>query len=276
MISIELLQEFMNELQHSDISIEHGRVCVTAHDYAYQSISDLWLISQQENIGEVVSSILGREVFEFNNHTTGQYGTILADGVTLHFIAHPQAPSDPYCVFNAKTRYVKGAKVGKPLPKKRFTPPKRGKFVRLYRASGLPAPRRPSEYHEYMHLLKGVFFLASRAGRYKDRLDKDSIKPVNLSAEQVRNELNHLFQCSAELRQSFGNQSAISRHDSSAPISLEPNEYNASSQFKLRTFNHGTKPIGATETGTERTNNLNAWLDDHLIGQAEEVLSRYS
>jgi hypothetical protein len=261
MLDDKFIEELKAALKHADLSVESGRFRIKSYKDENQRQAQLWVEASYESLIEVISDLISEEIFEYVAFDTGQYGQSLSGGVALQFIPYPASDEDVYCIFNAHTLYSKGNKAGKPLPKRRFVPPKNGKFMKFWRSIGLRSPRRASEQNEIMHLLSGRIFGAERSCRDKNRLNKDTVRAVNIASEDLKRWFYARHSSSAQDRHDIGMGSAESRHDTSALICSESSNYKCSEQYRSRINHYGKTAIREKETRVSVDTEL--WLDEY-------------
>jgi len=182
MVSCELIEYLLSRGDH--IAIERG--CLEVRAASGNAVPDQWLI---DNNALVVGAILGRlgiSAFEYVGYSAGKYGKHLAGGVTLQFLElttrEPAFVIYPAEVTRSKTTLSGNA--GSPLPKNHFRITKATKLYKFWLRTGLPIPRRVSSFHDYMGGLKSVLFQA--IVKNGEKLDKDSLAPVNVSNEKIK------------------------------------------------------------------------------------------
>ncbi|HDP4830717.1 hypothetical protein LDP37_00050 [Pseudomonas aeruginosa] len=131
---------------------------------------------------------LDQEAYEYDGYSTGWYDHHKAAGVTL------QLPSvlsglDTHAIFNAtltRDRTTKAGAKGSPLPKGHFRIGKRSHLYRFWLSTQLPIPKRLSSLHDYMGNLRGILFTATKIDGHEKRLDKESLRPLTISADEIR------------------------------------------------------------------------------------------
>lgn len=96
------------------------------------------------------------------------------------------AVSAPYVIFNAdltRTRNTNHGRAGSALPDGQFRISKKYHFYKFWQATGLPMPKL-SSFHDRMGALKSILF--SGVFVKGERLRADSIRPINLTCEQIK------------------------------------------------------------------------------------------
>ena len=146
-----------------------------------------WMTENQEGLALSIGILCGVNIMKYDNFSTGNYGSIKAGGVTLHFLDLTR-DSMSYAIFNVnlkRTRSTIYGKKGTPLPSGKFSVGKRSFFYKFWYQSGLTVPKKLSTFSDRMSLLKDIWFNGDYY--FDERLLKDSIRPVNISYEQINN-----------------------------------------------------------------------------------------
>ncbi|WP_173498680.1 hypothetical protein [Marinobacterium sp. xm-g-59] len=208
-------QQVITALGKGSFYFLDGELCYRAYQSDVQEKAERWLAKNLQEILDVILNLTGIDCYKYIGFNTGFYGLHNSDGVTLSF-EHVSSESDAYCIFNACITYERGPKAGNKLPKKKFKVGRRTKlraFLRLCRLE----PRRESEYHEHMGKLKSKLFEAKVAStRNGNKLDKDTLIPLNVSENELRESLSALIEISVNDRHYFDNFSALPRQAASA------------------------------------------------------------
>jgi hypothetical protein len=132
-------------------------------------------------VGQILQAV-NIDCFAYIGYSTGKYGGRRYSGVTLQFESLI-AREYKHCIFNARTDYQCGKKIGNPLPKGRFSVSKHSTFHKFWRDTGLRLPPRLGAFNDYMGNLKKLLFTATC--KCKGKIDKNSIKPLNVTYEQI-------------------------------------------------------------------------------------------
>lgn len=169
-----------------DVSIEHGRLVI--RPVSGDPVDEGWLQKYSKTLQRQILLILGKEAYEYDGYSTGWYDHHKAPGVTLQF---PSVLTglDAHAIFNAKLtrdRTTKTGAKGSPLPKGHFRIGKRSQLYRFWQSTKLPFPKRLSSLHDYMGNLRGILFTATMIDGHEKRLDKESLRPLTISAAEVR------------------------------------------------------------------------------------------
>ncbi len=170
----------------NEVCIEHGRLVI--RPASGKPIPQDWF---QDNAPGLIREILndvGIESHEYRDYTTGLYGKGKLPGVNLQFRS-VVANSSAYTIFNAdltRTRTTKTGKAGSPLPDGHFRVGELSLFYNFWMETGLAVPKSLTSFHDYMGKLRGILFSAEMTENRPNRLKSGSIRPLSVSAEQVR------------------------------------------------------------------------------------------
>lgn len=237
--------QLVRAMNYSDVSYQRGRLTIVTHDPEKQESASSWLA---DNYAECESEILGLlsiPTYYFRFHKTGGYGESKNwSGVTLQF-ADTVSEQGAYCTFNAHLKYQRGPNRGKRRPEGEFTPrldTRRSKtkrqgrtqvtaFEKFWQRAGLPAPRTKSVYHEKMWMLSDLVFTAVKENPSKpENLSKESVTPLSLGSDEVRELLNP----SIINQQSINNSSIIRQQSTSIKNPPKASNGEASSCIQVR------------------------------------------
>lgn len=208
-------QQVITALGKGSFYFLDGELYYRAYQSDVQENAEKWLSNNLQDIIDVIANLAKFDCYKYIGFNTGFYQPHNADGVTLSF-EHVLSETDAYCIFNACITYERGPKTGSKLPKKKFKVGRRSKLRAFLRLCGLK-PRRESEYYEHMGKLKSKIFEAKISSREKgNKLSKDSLKPLNVSENQLREYLSQGIGVSVNDRHRFDNLSAPSRQSVSA------------------------------------------------------------
>jgi len=115
----------------------------------------------------------------YDRYSTGQYGKLLKDGITIHF-TDMDTGATYYVIWNVvltRQRATKNHPKGSHYPGKRFSASKGRKFFKFWHYTcRLPIPSKGlTTFHDCMGKLKDIRFEAEVLKG--EKLDKDTIKP---------------------------------------------------------------------------------------------------
>lgn len=170
-----------------EISIEHGKLVI--RPFSGMPVPLDWRDKYSPALVREILVTLRMDAYEYGGYSTGLYGTNKAAGVTI------QLPSfvgglDTHAIFNAELNRklsTNAGKKGTPLPKGHFRIGKRSHLYRFWQSTGLPTPKRLSSLHDYLGNLRGILFIADIVTDRKNRLDAGSLRPLFITAVEVRN-----------------------------------------------------------------------------------------
>jgi hypothetical protein len=172
------------------ISVDNGRLVV--EPASGLPVPEKWL---HENGIALVGEILQQtrqDGLIYLSYSTGRYTHSPAGGVTLQF-KHLLTGIEAYAIFNAdltRSRNTKAGQAGDPLPNGQFHLAKGTDFLKLWDKTGATRPLSDTEFYKRMGNLKAFFFTAKTHASKQDRLLSASIKPLVITADQVRNAFN--------------------------------------------------------------------------------------
>lgn len=169
-----------------EVCIKHGRLVI--RPASGKPIPQDWFQDHAPGlIGEILNEVW-IESYEYRDYTTGLYGKGKLPGVNLQFRS-VVASSSAYTIFNAdltRTRTTKTGKAGSPLPDGHFRVGEFSYFYKFWIEAGLAAPKSLTSFHDYMGKLRGILFTAEMTAGRENRMKSNSIRPLSISAEQVR------------------------------------------------------------------------------------------
>jgi hypothetical protein len=183
MITHSLLKSLLE--RQDKVFIDNGQLLIEPASKI--TVPDQWMTENKESIVLSITSLCGIDIMRYEDFSIGNYGSKRAGGVNLQFLDLSKGLMS-YAIFNAsltRARNTAFGKAGTPLPPRQFRVGKRSSFYKFWCQTGLIAPKRLSTFSDQMGLLKGILF----TGEYDkgERLSKSSIRPVNISHEQIIN-----------------------------------------------------------------------------------------
>ena len=146
-----------------------------------------WIAKNLESFGSQIAALSSIDIFTYGSYTTGKYAIGKYPGLTMQFDSVTDPMKSPYAIFNVKLdrdRTTKHGVKGSPLPGRQFRVGRKRNFYKFWKRAGLPDPRRMSAFHEEMGKLNGILFTGGF--RKGDRLQNDTIRPVQLSCQTLR------------------------------------------------------------------------------------------
>ena len=93
-----------------------------------------------------------------------------------------------YAIFNAnltRSRNTKSGKAGDPLPTGQFHLAKGATFIKLWNNAGVKKPSSSTEYYKRMGNLKKLIFTGNPHATEQDRLVSGSIKPLEITLDEI-------------------------------------------------------------------------------------------
>jgi hypothetical protein len=185
MTSHSLLKSLLE--RQDKIFIDNGQLLIEPASKI--TVPDQWMTENQESLVLSITLLCEINILKYEDFSIGNYGSIKAGGVNLQFLDLSTGLMS-YAIFNAnltRARNTASGKAGTPLPPRQFRVGIRSSFYKFWCQSGLIAPKRLSTFSDRMGLLKVVLF----TGEYDkgERLSKSSIRPVNISYEQINNSI---------------------------------------------------------------------------------------
>ena len=186
--SSDLLRKVLSKAQ---VSIADGQLMV--EPYGSTKVPLEWL---QDNKDELIHQILmacNSRGYVYDSYTTDRYKGGRLPGITIRFRELTSLES-AYVVFNVdldRTRTTQTGAAGSPLPSRHFTPKPGSKFVKFWRSLGLKLPQnRLSTFHTCMGKI-GEFILTAELDRHRERLDKDSLRLLSVTHDELLTVLSH-------------------------------------------------------------------------------------
>jgi hypothetical protein len=177
--------DLLNQLldRGDQVSIEGGKLVLIPA--SGNPVPSDWFDINESELVEQIAVQTGVVILRYTCYSTGNFGQHLAPGVALQFESVSTEHS-PYVVFNClltRDRTTRHGKAGAPLLKRHFRLNKKHKLRGFLKLAGVEI-RSLSVVHESMGRLKGLLF----TGQYinEGKLYKDSIMPLNMSAQQVK------------------------------------------------------------------------------------------
>lgn len=253
-----------------EIAFEQGALVIRSA--SGEDVPSSWLRENQVQITKELVTMLGIDLVRCIGYSTGCYGIKHCPGVSLQF-EWIVSGGDAYVVFNADLKRAKSTKAGAkgaPLPKGHFRVGGRSKFVKFWARIGLQMPKRLSSFHDYMGNLKKLIF----TGMIKEgeKLDKDSIKPFSISADEVSSRFKELTDNTRTTsRQSTDN---IRTNDPDKQTHESPSAQVSGMFSTTGDSNYGTRSTGSTDTGSDiisykegkkhpSEQSIEEWLEDY-------------
>lgn len=169
-----------------EVCIEHGRLVIRSA--SGKPIPQDWFQDHAPGLTQQILNTLEIEAYEYRAYKTGHFGKAKHAGVTLQFRS-VVANSSAYTIFNAdltRTRTTKTGKAGSALPDGHFRVGEFSNFYKLWIEAGLAAPKSLTAFHDCMGKLRSILFTAEMTAGRENRMKSGSIRPVSVSAEQVR------------------------------------------------------------------------------------------
>ena len=180
--SVSLLQTLL--ARGDSVAIESGMFMLISA--SGNPVPYAWLQQNQHQLISDMASVTGVIILTYEGYSTGRYCQHKTGGVNIQFDCLTTG-TPAYAIFNAdltRARTTKHGTAGSPLPKGHFTVTKRRKFYKFWLRSSAPIPKRLSTFHEHMGSLKGILFTGVFSKG--EKLEKDSVVPLNLTCEQLR------------------------------------------------------------------------------------------
>jgi len=167
------------------VSVESGRLIINPNN----NIRVAKHLSNAHELKLMVEILqkMGRDALTYLSYSASKYGKTRAGGVALQF-THVLTGAEAYAIFNAdltRSRNTKHGRAGDPLSEGQFHLAKGSSLCKLWASTGLPS-RRLSSYYEHMGNLKQFFFEPQDIYASKNRLSSSSLKPLNISAYEVK------------------------------------------------------------------------------------------
>lgn len=188
------------------VSIQCGRLVI--QPASGNPVPPEWLAEHGESITKAILAACERYGFRYLKHSTGRFGGGRYPGVALQLVE--LLTGEQVCaVFNAKLnreRTTRAGGKGEPLPPGQFRIGDGHALWKLWRACGLPEPRRRSELYEVMHKLDGVLLQGDKRERAQSKLIATSVTVLNIGTDQIRSAFGIGY-----ARQLVGKESASAR-----------------------------------------------------------------
>lgn len=178
------------------VAIERGRLIITP--ISGKSVPDNWLAANLPVFMFEVAATTGMNFFQYQRYHAGKFGVKNFEGVLLDYanITTGEAAQVFYNCETTRARTTKAGKQGTPLPFGQFRVSRKHAFTKYWISLGLPLTRL-SEFHYCMGKLGAVYVTGSQ--NTKGKIDKSTLKPVNLSVI----ELKKVFSVSNQLPDSY-------------------------------------------------------------------------
>jgi hypothetical protein len=162
------------------VSIVNGRLAIEPK--SSNAVPSDWLANHKQSIIIDCLRSVGVSAFRYTGYSTGQYNGGKFAGVTLQF-EDVLTGGSAFACFNAivkRQRNGKHGRMGEPLPVGEFRIKPNAIFKQFWSSTGLAKPPR---YYDRMGNLSGLLFTAEF--REKEKLINGSIKPLNISTNQI-------------------------------------------------------------------------------------------
>ena len=181
-----------------------------------------WLDDNSINVVTEILQQTGKDGLLYLEYSTGNYCKSLASGVTLQF-QNLMTGVKAYTIFNAdltRSRSTKNGKAGEPLPTGKFNLAKGAGFIKFWNKTGVKKPLSRTEYHKRMGNLKTLLFTGNPHATKQDRLVSSSIKPLEITFDEIIKAYN-LSDSSAIIERQLCDNPAIRVSDKET---LQPSE----------------------------------------------------
>ena len=181
-----------------------------------------WLDDNSFNVVTEILQQTGKDGLLYLEYSTGNYCKNLASGVTLQF-QNLMTGVKAYAIFNAdltRSRSTKNGKAGDPLPTGQFNLAKGAAFVKFWDKTGVKKPLSRTEFHKRMGNLKALLFTGNPHPTKQDRLVSGSIKPLEITLDEIIKAYN-LSDSSAIIERQLCDNPAIRVSDKET---LQPSE----------------------------------------------------
>ena len=181
-----------------------------------------WLDDNSFNVVTEILQQTGKDGLLYLEFSTGNYCKSLASGVTLQF-QNLMTGVKAYAIFNAdltRSRSTKNGKAGDPLPTGQFNLAKGAAFVKFWDKTGVKKPLSRTEFHKRMGNLKALLFTGNPHPTKQDRLVSSSIKPLEITFDEIIKAYN-LSDSSAIIERQLCDNPAIRVSDKET---LQPSE----------------------------------------------------
>jgi len=181
-----------------------------------------WLDDNSINVVTEILQQTGKDGLLYLEYSTGNYCKSLASGVTLQF-QNLMTGVKAYTIFNAdltRSRSTKNGKAGEPLPTGKFNLAKGAGFIKFWNKTGVKKPLSRTEFHKRMGNLKTLLFTGNPHATKQDRLVSSSIKPLEITFDEIIKAYN-LSDSSAIIERQLCDNPAIRVSDKET---LQPSE----------------------------------------------------
>ena len=181
-----------------------------------------WLDDNSFNVVTEILQQTGKDGLLYLEYSTGNYCKNLASGVTLQF-QNLMTGVKAYAIFNAdltRSRSTKNGKAGEPLPTGKFNLAKGAAFIKFWNKTGVKKPLSRTEFHKRMGNLKALLFTGNPHPTKQDRLVSSSIKPLEITFDEIIKAYN-LSDSSAIIERQLCDNPAIRVSDKET---LQPSE----------------------------------------------------
>jgi hypothetical protein len=180
--SADLLNQLLD--RGDKVSIESGKLVVIPA--SGNPVPGDWFDDNEAELVEQIAVQAGVVILRYVDYSTGAYSSRFYEGVTLQF-DDVATRADAYSIFNCILTRAKNSKhsaAKRPLPKKQFRLNRKHRLTTLLDLSGIKY-RSLSEAYKSLHKLKGLLLNASYAPNKGDRLQSDTLKPLNLTHREL-------------------------------------------------------------------------------------------
>lgn len=167
-----------------NVSLEGGRLVITPG--GDRAVPRAWFEENKAVLATEVISLFEASALRYVDFSVGNFNAGRAAGVRVVF-EHCLSGAPARVFFNAgitRTRSTATGEKGARLPGRQFRPKRGSKFIQFWLRTGLAEPRYLSEYHEYMGRLKPLIMTGACDGDGK--LTKDTLRPLSITADQIR------------------------------------------------------------------------------------------
>ena len=181
-----------------------------------------WLDDNSINVVTEILQQTGKDGLLYLEYSTGNYCKSLASGVTVQF-QNLMTDVKAYAIFNAdltRSRSTKNGKAGDPLPTGQFNLAKGAEFVKFWDKTGVKKPLSRTEFHKRMGNLKALLFTGNPHPTKQGRLVSGSIKPLEITLDEIIKAYN-LSDSSAIIERQLCDNPAIRVSDKET---LQPSE----------------------------------------------------
>lgn len=172
------------------LAIVDGELRITP--FSGKPVDERWLNEHKRALVKDIVLATQHSLFEYIGHRTGVNKGYSQDRLTMQFV---EVATGEQVVqhFNVSVRYARATArhaKGSRLPEGRFIPPQSGGFKKFWVGTGLEQPRKRSEFHGKLHLLKPLFFSGEKLVSLKgNRFEDKSISLANIDEQSIHNAL---------------------------------------------------------------------------------------